>query len=82
MLHNEDSRVKVPALIHFLRLGYVYQTKKTVNIDTRNNIFVDVFRESINRINNIECSDSRLKELLLEIETLTDNMKDKGDLFQ
>ncbi|MFP3886284.1 type I restriction endonuclease [Priestia filamentosa] len=81
MIHNEDSRVKLPALIHFLRLGYEYQTKKAVSIDTRNNIFVDVFRESINRINNIECSESRLKELLLEIETLTDNRKDKGKSF-
>lgn len=81
MIHNEDSRVKIPALIHFLRLGYVYQTKKAINIDTRNNVFVDVFRESINRINNIECSDSRLKELLFEIELLTDNRKDKGKSF-
>lgn len=44
---NEDSRVKIPALIHFIRLGYKYQSKKDANIDTKNNIFIDVFKESI-----------------------------------
>lgn len=79
--HNEDTRVKVPALIHFLRLGYVYQTKKGTKIDKRNNIFVDIFRESINKINNIECSDTRLEELLMEVDRLTDNTRDKGKSF-
>jgi type I restriction enzyme, R subunit len=81
MRHNEDSRVKIPALLHFLRLGYTYQTKKAVEIDPRNNIFVDIFRESIARINKAEVSDMRLNELLREIQELTSNTRDKGASF-
>lgn len=81
MKYNEDSRVKIPAILHFLRLGYIYQTKKAVNIDLRNNIFVEVFREAIARINQTEVSDMRLNELLREIHELTSNTKDKGASF-
>ena len=79
MIHNEDSRVKLPAMIHFLRLGYQYQTKRRTVIDQRNNIFVNVFKESISKINNTEYSELRIQELLKEIDFLTDNMKDKGE---
>lgn len=81
MDHNEDTRVKVPALIHFLRLGYTYQSKVGVDIDTRNNIFVDIMKDSIERINNIQISKKRLDLTLKEIEELTFNMKDKGQSF-
>ncbi|MCP3763746.1 type I restriction endonuclease [Domibacillus sp. A3M-37] len=81
MIHNEDSRVKVPALLHFRRLGYQYQTKSGTVIDERNNIFVDIFRESICHINNTTYSDVRINELIKEIDLLTDNKKDKGQSF-
>src|SRR5699024_10475533 len=81
MIHNEDSRVKLPALIHFLRLGFQYQTKRKTAIDEKNNIFVDIFKESISRLNNTEYSDFRIQELLKEIDFLTDNMRDKGRSF-
>jgi type I restriction enzyme R subunit len=81
VIHNEDTRVKVPALLHFLRLGYNYQSKRGAVIDERNNIFVDIFRESICRINNTEYSETRIQELIKEIDLLTDNMKDKGKSF-
>src|SRR5699024_3437142 len=81
MSHNEDTKVKVPGLIHFLRLGYKYQTKKGIHIDEKNNVFVEIFRQSINDINNIECSDTRLEELLKQIDKLTDNTRDKGKAF-
>lgn len=51
MIHNEDSRVKLPAMIHFLRLGFKYQTKRKMKIDQRNNIFVDIFKDSISKVN-------------------------------
>jgi type I restriction enzyme, R subunit len=81
MKYNEDSRVKIPALLHFKRLGYDYQSKKNVNIDSRNNIFVDVFKDSIRRLNNKEFDDDFLNELIKEIATLTENAKDKGMSF-
>lgn len=81
MIHNEDSRVKLPGLLHFLRLGYKYQSKVGANIHPRNNIFVEIFKESLNRINNKKLSDLRIESLIKEIDELTDNQKDKGQAF-
>lgn len=79
--YNEDSRVKIPALLHLLRLGYTYQTKKGASIDSRNNIFIDVFKKSISYINNKDYDDKFLDNLIKEIAELTDNDKDKGEHF-
>ena len=81
MIHNEDSRVKVPALLHFKRLGYNYQSKKGAKIDPRNNIFIDVFKDSIEKINGRNYSNDQVEELIKEIAHLTDNTKDKGQAF-
>lgn len=36
MLHfNEDTRVKFPATVQFMRLGYSYQSLKGANIDLK-----------------------------------------------
>ncbi|WP_419756944.1 type I restriction endonuclease [Clostridium perfringens] len=81
MIHNEDSRVKIPALLHFRRLGYEYQSKVGANIDKRNNIFTDVFAKNIRRINNKDYSEATIKDLIKEIADITDNEKDKGKSF-
>lgn len=53
MPHNENSRVKIPALVHFTRLGYKYISLRKYEgvIDDDTNILVDVFCDAINRIN-------------------------------
>lgn len=53
-IYNEDTRVKVPALVHFSRLGYDYiSIKENKNyIDSDTNIFINIFRASLNIINN------------------------------
>lgn len=81
MIHNEDSRVKVPVLLHFLRLGYEYQSKSQALIDSRNNIFVEIFQKSLSNINRRNITDKEIQELLNEIALLTDNHKDKGESF-
>ena len=48
---NEDSRVKIPALLHLVRLGYTWLPLKKARWDTRNNIFPDLFEEAVLRIN-------------------------------
>lgn len=48
---NEDSRVKIPALLHLTRLGYGYLSLKEVAWDPRHNIFPDIFLPSLARIN-------------------------------
>lgn len=80
---SEDSRVKIPALLHFKRIGYKYQTKRVApnEIDKRNNIFVSIFKKSIEKINDKEFSDEKIDELLKEIYDATDNSVDKGKTF-
>lgn len=48
---NEDSRVKIPALLHLSRLGYEYLSLKDAEWDPSCNIFPTIFRSSISRIN-------------------------------
>ncbi len=80
---SEDSRVKIPAILHFKRIGYTYQTKKVKSneIDKRNNIFVSIFKKSIEKINDKEFTDTKIEELLKEIYNLTNNSIDKGESF-
>jgi len=51
MAFNEDTRVKIPAILHLGRLGYKYISLKDSLWDENTNIFSDIFRESITKIN-------------------------------
>jgi type I restriction enzyme R subunit len=51
MLHNENTRVKIPTILHLVRLGYDYLSLKDAKWDESTNIFTDVFNKSIKRIN-------------------------------
>lgn len=81
MLHfNEDTRVKFPATIQFLRLGYEYQSLKGARIDFETKIFIDRFKTALERINKREISNDELFALLVEINTLIKN-NDLGKEF-
>ena len=45
MIFNEDTRVKIPATIQFLRLGYNYQSMKNADIDFNTKIFINRFKK-------------------------------------
>jgi type I restriction enzyme R subunit len=51
MKHNEDTRVKIPAILHLVRLGYKYISLKDAIWDEETNIFTDIFHKSIIKIN-------------------------------
>ncbi|MDQ1770215.1 type I restriction endonuclease subunit R [Labilibaculum sp. A4] len=51
MKFNEDSRVKIPTILHLCRLGYQYLSLKGAKYDDSTNVFTDIFKESIQRIN-------------------------------
>ena len=82
VIHNENSRVKIPALVHFTRLGYEYLSLKDYvgEIDGDTNIFIDTFRESINRINNIKLTREEIKRIIEEIKIVLNN-EDLGKAF-
>jgi type I restriction enzyme R subunit len=79
MTFNEDSRVKIPALLHLTRLGYTYISLKNVTWDENTNIFNTIFIDSISRINpELELADCN--RLLDEISLLLEN-EDLGKAF-
>ena len=51
MIFSEDSRVKIPCILHLVRLGYRYLSLKNAVWDEETNIFPDLFRAAIARIN-------------------------------
>lgn len=51
MSFNENTRVKIPAILHLCRLGYEYLSLSKDKPDGETNIFMDIFNESILRIN-------------------------------
>ena len=79
MNFTENTRVKIPAILHLCRLGYKYVSlsKAKWNIDT--NIFTDIFEESILRINP-EMEQGDIKRLLEDVSLVLDN-EDLGEAF-
>lgn len=55
MAHNEDTRVKIPALIHLTRLGYVYFSLRDTayELNSETNIIKNIFRDQFLRINKM-----------------------------
>ena len=79
MAFNEDSRVKIPALLHLTRLGYQYIQQNKHTREEQTNIFSEIFFESIQRINP-DANKDEIKALLDEI-TLEANFEDLGEKF-
>ena len=79
MKFNEDSRVKIPAILHLMRLGYNYLSLKGQLWDESTNIFPEIFIRSIHRINP-ELSLEDVKRLLDEISLTLEN-EDLGRAF-
>ena len=79
---NEDTRVKIPATIQFLKIGYNYQSLKDENLDIDFNtkIFINRFKPAIERINSKELTYDEVKSLLDEINGLIKN-NDLGKEF-
>ena len=80
----EDSRVKIPALIHFTRLGYTYMSIKDkvrgIDYDPDTNIFYSQFKDSINKINGIDLSADDIKKIIGELKIKLEN-EDLGMSF-
>lgn len=82
MKNNENSRVKIPALVHLTRLGYEYLSLKNYHgiIHPDTNIFVDIFRESISCINGKTLSEQDATALISELSIKLSN-EDLGKAF-
>lgn len=69
---NEDSRVKIPSILHLTRLGYGYLSLKKAKRNEDTNIFPDIFLKSILGI-NADLTEDDAGRLLDEISLLLDN---------
>lgn len=82
MTFNEDSRVKIPAIVHLTRLGFAYVPKSGIkNIHADTNIFKDLFKQGLSKINGTsEYSDSEIDIFISELNIQLDN-SDLGKAF-
>jgi len=76
---NEDSRVKIPAILHLCRLGYNYISLNNAVWDTETNIFPGIFKESILKINP-DFDQDQAERLLVDTSLLLSN-EDLGKAY-
>ena len=79
MVFSEDSRVKIPCILHLVRLGYRYLSLKNAVWDEETNIFPALFRTSMARINpGLDADD--IDRLLIDVKLSLEN-EDLGKAF-
>ena len=72
MTFNEDSRVKIPAILTLTRLGYTYiSLKNRTDIDPSTNIFKDIFFSSLRELNP-NTDEAELQKFFNKIQTMLD----------
>lgn len=79
---NEDTRVKIPVTIQFLRLDYDYQSMKAddIDIDFNTKIFVNRLKPALERINRRNFTYDEMKRILTDIHNMLKN-NDLGKEF-
>ncbi|OCK44201.1 restriction endonuclease subunit R [Tenacibaculum soleae] len=79
MKFNEDSRVKIPSILHLMKLGYTYLSLKTAKWDVETNIFIDIFKEQLQKINP-KLSTNDIQKVYDEVSLSLEN-EDLGRAF-
>ena len=79
MSFNENTRVKIPAILHLCRVGYGYLWLSGAKRDESTNIFTDIFSESILRINP-DLGEGDVKRVFESVSLALDN-EDLGQVF-
>src|SRR5690554_4598597 len=78
-MFNEDSRVKIPTILHLCRLGYNYLSLKGARWDKETNVFPEIFEQSLSRMNpNVEVGD--IKRYYSDLSLMLEN-EDLGREF-
>lgn len=79
MKFNEDSRVKIPTILHLMQLGYSYLSLKNNSWEKNTNIFTDIFNQQI-QVLNPEFSENDIKKVYDELSLTLEN-EDLGRAF-
>lgn len=73
MTFNEDTRVKIPAILTLTRLGYDYiSLKGRDDIDQETNIFKDIFFKNIRKLNP-SVEETNIQKFFQKIQLMLDN---------
>ena len=70
---NEDTRVKIPATIQYIKLGYEYQSLRQADVDFNTKIFINRFKPSLEKINGRPFTFDEIKEILMDIDNVIKN---------
>lgn len=79
MSFNENTRVKIPAILHLGRLGYSYLSLSNAIYDESTNIFTEIFKQSISRINP-DLDEDDIKRVFESVNLALEN-EDLGQVF-
>lgn len=79
MAFNEDSRVKIPTILHLMRLGYSYLSLSNQKWDESTNIFTDIFNKHVKRLTPL-ISSADLDRTFNEVALCLQN-EDLGKVF-
>jgi type I restriction enzyme R subunit len=79
MKFTEDTRVKIPVILHLVRLGYQYLSLKEQRWDLESNLFPDLFKTAISKINPV-VADADVERLWVDVKLSLDN-DDLGQAF-
>lgn len=79
MIFNEDSRVKIPSILHIIQLGYTYLSLKDSQWDENTNIFTSIFKEQLQKINP-KLSEKDIQKVYDDISISLEN-EDLGRAF-
>ena len=79
MKFNEDSRVKIPTILHLISLGYEYLSLSDQVWDESTNIFTDIFKNQIKELNS-ELTESDIDRVYDDVSLCLEN-EDLGRAF-
>lgn len=76
---NEDTRVKIPALVHLTRLGYTYRSLHSLHLDKQTNIETIMFSDALKKFNE-GITDTEINLFLGKLQGMLNN-EDLGREF-
>ena len=79
MSFNENTRVKIPAILHLCQLGYSYMSLSGAKWDESTNIFTDIFYKSVINLNP-DLDEAGAKRVFEDVSLVLDN-EDLGQAF-
>ncbi len=77
---NEDTRVKIPATIQFMRLGYAYQSLKDIDLHTETRIAINRFHPALEKLNGRTYTREEVLAVIEDIHSIIKN-NDMGKVF-